>query len=348
MFTRKTVFVVGAGASTDFKLPMGSDLKLDIGRKLDIYFDGYELKSGDRRIVETIRAIGRKNDVDPNKFVRAGRSIAAAMPQSISIDNFLHTHSHDEDIVFMGKLAIATCILDAERGSSLMIDQSRGETSIGFTTNQTTWLNTFFQMLCEGVTLAESSSIFDNVSVVTFNYDRCIEHYLPHALANYFRIDIERANELTSKLQILHPYGQVGRLPWQMGADTAIAYGDKPNIETHPRLAAQIRTFTERVRDDDTLDKIRLALSEAVQVVYLGFSYGQMNMDLMQIETSVVPKKVYGTCYKMSSPNTHASKEHIARALGRSDLGFQLVNTCELADCKANQLLNDYWYLIAR
>jgi hypothetical protein len=41
MLKESTVFVVGAGASSEFNLPIGTDLAIEISAKLDVRFDDW-------------------------------------------------------------------------------------------------------------------------------------------------------------------------------------------------------------------------------------------------------------------------------------------------------------------
>ena len=62
--SRKTVFVIGAGASKEANLPTELELKSKIAQLLDIRFpDGYDQKSGDYTICEAFRLIVRKKVV---------------------------------------------------------------------------------------------------------------------------------------------------------------------------------------------------------------------------------------------------------------------------------------------
>jgi len=341
MFKKKTVFIVGAGASKEFGLPVGAELKNAIAYKVNIAFqNGYDQSSGDKKIVEAIRLmLDERGQRDINPLCQAGRIIASAMPQAISIDNFLHTHAEDYDLVFMGKIGIAASILEAERKSNIRADDN----GINFAAHPDVWLNTFCKMLAEGVQLSALQSIFDNVAFVTFNYDRCIEHYISHWLANYFQISQDHAQNLTKTLKVFHPYGQVGRLPWQGGGNT-VKYGAELFVSTLPSIANQIRTFTERVEDDTMLDDMRAYISNAEQVVYLGFSYGQMNMELLTIADCSVYKTIFGTVLGMSHPNVNAAQTRVEQSFTAK--GNQWAGAREFASAGANQLLNDYWYHI--
>jgi len=65
-------------------------------------------------------------------------------------------------------------------------------------------------MLTEGVKCADVDEIFNNVSIVCFNYDRCIEIFLKEALITYYKIDEIKSVDLVGRLNIIHPYGSVG------------------------------------------------------------------------------------------------------------------------------------------
>jgi len=53
--TKKTVYVVGAGASYEANLPTGNELKDRIAKLLDIRFEFDSQKSGDYEIQQALR-----------------------------------------------------------------------------------------------------------------------------------------------------------------------------------------------------------------------------------------------------------------------------------------------------
>src|SRR5258708_3589510 len=69
MIRKQTLFVVGAGASNEVGLPVGSELAARIARKMDITFsDGWRMDgSGDHQIYEVLkrRGGGTVNDYLP-------------------------------------------------------------------------------------------------------------------------------------------------------------------------------------------------------------------------------------------------------------------------------------------
>jgi hypothetical protein len=344
MFTKKTVFVVGAGGSFEVGLPVGNTLKTRIAEKLDVRGTGsYE---GDQATVRAMAAAAKETGSygsAMNRLVDAAQAIRGAMPLAISIDNYLNTHSHDADVVMMGKLGITACILDAEAQSTLR-EYDRAY-NIDFSKVPDAWHNTFCKMVTENVHLGDLESIFDNVAIITFNYDRCIEHYLLAWLIRYMRLPYGDAAEICKRLRIFHPYGQVGQLPWQTSTGSGVRFGETPTEYNIRQISSQIRTFTERVEDEELLSKMRGLLSEAEQIVYLGFSFGKMNMDLLSINQEGPRKDILGTVFGISLPNRAEVDRRIRTSLTGPD-GW-LVTGMDLTSSGANELMNDYWYRLS-
>ncbi|MBB3389784.1 hypothetical protein FHT82_002524 [Rhizobium sp. BK275] len=208
------------------------------------------------------------------------------------------------------------------------------------------WHNTFCKMLTENVRLGDLETVFENVAIITFNYDRCIEHYLLTWLIKYMRIPYGEAAEICRKLPIFHPYGQVGLLPWQTTSGSGVRFGEPPTEYNIRQISSQIRTFSERVDDDDMLSAMRDYLSEAERVIFLGFSFGKMNMDLMRTGRDGPRKDVLGTVLQMSNPNKAEADHRIRATLTDADSGW-LVTGMELSPVAANELLNNYWYRLS-
>src|SRR5690606_22452200 len=54
-----------------------------------------------------------------DEVIRVSEAIIDGLPSFKSIDDFLYTHSHDENIKLAGKMAIACVIAEAERNGPL-------------------------------------------------------------------------------------------------------------------------------------------------------------------------------------------------------------------------------------
>ena len=105
MFRTKTVFILGAGASHEVDLPVGSRLAEIISDKVDIRYDhGHPGESGDRRLYTTLVA---KYGRDASHYQHAGWLIRDGVLLTNSIDDFLNRHAASNPrAVEYGKLAI--------------------------------------------------------------------------------------------------------------------------------------------------------------------------------------------------------------------------------------------------
>lgn len=285
MFNSKTLFVVGAGASNEVGLPIGTELKSQIATKIDIRFeDGYKQDSGDHEITKALQrhvALSNPGNRDINPYLHVAWKVRDAMPLASSIDNYIDAHRDNEMVALCGKLGIAKVILEAERNSKLYVGQGRYEGKMSYENLENTWYLSLVQLLTESVRKSEIDNIFNNVSFISFNYDRCIEHFLKESIINFYDISDDKSQELINKLQILHPYGIVGLLPWQIPAGN-VPFGASPNGDRLLDIAGQIKTFTERIEEEAALAAIRQEVQDAETIVFLGFAFHQLNMQLLK------------------------------------------------------------------
>ncbi len=173
------------------------------------------------------------------------------------------------------------------------------------------------KMLVERIDLDEIESVFDNVSFITFNYDRCIQRFLYVALQKYYGIDSGRAANLISKLEIIHPYGSIGRLPFE-GGSSVVPYGARLDEAALIEAAGRIRTFTEQIEDFEFLEAIRQSVSGAETLVFLGFGFHPQNMELLSGGSMINTRRAYATSYLCSNGDIEVFIRQI-RAMLRDD-----------------------------
>ena len=265
------------------------------------------------------------------------------MPQAISIDNFIDSHAGEDKIALCGKLAIARAILTAESKSSLTIDRSNIYNKLDFSKNANTWFNGLFQLLTENCRIDDLPARLKSISVVTFNYDRCFEQFLFHALQNYYAISPTDAASVLTNLEIHHPYGMVGKLPW-MGYAEGIEFGADPQASELMSISSQLRTFTEGTDPSvSDIDAIRLTIAEARRLAFLGFAYHRLNMGLLfgQVNPPANSKStigIFATALGISSSDCQHIANELSTYTGLSNGPIQIRN--ELT-CAA--LVQEYW-----
>ena len=88
--------------------------------------------------------------------------------------------------------------------------------------------------------------IFKHLTIVNFNYDRCVEHFLFHAMQAWSLKDEREIAELMKGLNIYHPYGSVGDLPWQSG--DGIEFGGEVDVSGLWKSSSRFGRSTKKSR----------------------------------------------------------------------------------------------------
>ena len=338
---KQTVFIVGAGASKEAGLPVARELATRIAATLNIVQPGQpgmEL-GGDGDIIDVIN----QNAVTGNErgiWLDAARLVSQGVVYSNSIDSFIDTHKDNDKVQFLGKLAIAKTILQAEQASLLYIDDRMRDANFhGMLLNvplSETWFVRLFRNLADGVRKSEVERIFERVSFVVFNYDRCIEHFFYNALQKSYGIDESDALPIIASLRIYHPYGTVSPLNWQ--SENGIPFGFTPNRRMLVAASSNIKTYTEQVHDGELLNKIREAVKSADIIVFLGFSYHHENMKLLSPGAVCNAKKILGTAVGISVQDIEKVTSEIRDVMPVSGGPAPII----AYECKCSDLLQRY------
>jgi hypothetical protein len=298
MFHRKTLFVVGAGASKEFGLPIGAKLAESIRTKMDIKFE-----TGNRHVGEGDIDLFHSLTSNMTKDVRGLHDAAWLIRDGIglarSIDDFIDAHHDNPFVVQYGKAAIVRTILEAERESKLYFKPHEEQFSTAPIAD--TWLVKLMQALLPGNRKEKLDGIFENIKFVVFNYDRCIEHFLLNALQKAYGLRDDDAFQLRGKLTILHPYGMI--------------HGDTPfgsSRGNYPALSKGISTYTEQIGPGGMRLAINDVLTEADTIVFLGFAFHETNMALLAPPKPFAKRKrIYGTALGMSESDVQVTKHEI-------------------------------------
>jgi hypothetical protein len=339
-----TLFIVGAGASAEAEMPTGKGLIDIIARRLDYVLENKSLKAGtgDPDILDIFQQRYHTRE-EIKRFFEAAWHIRDGIIYAKSIDSFLDGHRDDKDIQLCGKLAIVKSILEAEQQSHLYIEEGSGQFR-DLPKLKETWFFDFAKNLNDGVPKSEIERIFEKVTFVIFNYDRCFEHFMFHALKNLYGVDDAVAARVMRRLKIVHPYGSIGEMPWQ--SPEGIPFGFRANRANMEFMAKRVRTYTEQIEEGETLAALKQAVVEADTLVFLGFSYHPENMNLLSLEAPGATERVFGTAKGISEPDTDIIKDQIRKMVGGKSLNVPgrgpeserlFVN-----DVTAAKLLQDY------
>ncbi len=262
MITNPTVLILGAGASKPYGFPTGRELLRDI---CDI------LGSHPRTVfIADLIACGHNAkhlQLFHTQLYKSGKS---------SVDAFLE---HRPEFVEIGKRAIARALIPREL-PDILIARSRGPKS---------WYELLFNSLN-----SKFEDFGDNeLTILTYNYDRSLEEYLFTSLKNaYDRTDEETASAL-QQIPIIHLHGQLGYHPSQ-GNDIPNTKTYSPNIANLRRHAAAIKIISDADPHDRDFALAHELLEQARIVCFLGFGYDPVNLQRLKLPST-------GNCHYFGS-----------------------------------------------
>jgi hypothetical protein len=202
-------------------------------------------------------------------------------------------------VTFCAKLGIAHQLLVAEGSCHLRIHENNR--TMTWPNVRGTWLGGLAQLIVQDKERRSIDDIFDNLSIISFNYDRTIQRFLPFALASQFAIPDQQAKEICQRLPVYHPYGSLGLLPWESSTGS-VEFGDIDRVSLST-VASNIRTFTEQIEDENHLAPMREAIGSADRIVFLGFGYLAQNMQLLTHGVTGTAKQILGTSVGLSEPD---------------------------------------------
>ena len=283
MYKQNTVFVIGAGASAEFGLPVGTGLMDTIKRQCA--FDPNRFGSREAGCYDIYQyyqspdqSTGLFDRQEFEQRIRASQAIVAGIESADSIDEFIFRHSDDLFIAEVGKLNIAYAIAEAERKSILANNLHVRQ---NFDAVHSTWIWSFFRGLINGVQRQDMETLGRGITLIVFNYDRCIQHYLEHALMHTVTdMKADEARSIVANIEILHPYGSLG--DWRENS-----FGNTNN-RVYVQMAYNLMTWSESIVDAETIETMRLRIKAARQIVFLGFGFATQNMNLMNTKPTEI------------------------------------------------------------
>lgn len=302
----KTLFVVGAGASADFGLPVGSALQRQIVKFLRPDKHSENFGRDLEFVMNEIQARGLRYE---NLFATL-EWMSDNLPMARSIDSFLETQGNDGDAIsFLGKYAIATLISRGEAASPLFLP--RKDSKPNFDAIVETWLGQLWLLINKGGAAKVDEKGLDDYAFLTFNYDRCIELFLYRTFSSFFRMSHHTAQEFVERVSIRHVYGSLGDA---LGDSRGLPFGYTELAEERVESVGNIKTYSEQLADEE-VQKIGAMFDWAEAIVFVGFSFAPMNTKLLQasFRGDESLRKIYGTSYQMSQFDKRSAESWCGR-----------------------------------
>lgn len=336
MIRTETTLIIGAGANREIEMPDGPDLLAKIAGGFEFERLNSEVKSRDLiALAQLFERIAPELGMTYDELVAGATAIRDATLVSTNIDAILEQYGHDPAVQAAGKIAIVYYTLQAESKSTLAGEpRAKDELPLRGTEN---WLFQLGQLIVKGVPRAKAEECFEKLSIVCFNYDRAIEHYLPWVVMRAFGMTHEEACELVAgRLRIVHPYGVAGRLPWQADDENGAIWGAE-NPENVVALSRRIFTASQRAASRQFRSYLRSEMSRGKRLAFLGFGFDPMNVAMLFDELEHDNPDMLISLVDVGETQQKAILRLIHRLTGITD-----DNLITLEQMKAFELLRDY------
>lgn len=336
MIRTDTTLIIGAGANREIEMPDGPDLLAKIAGGFEFERLDSEVKSRDLvNFSHLFQQVSDQVGMTYDELVAGATAIRDATLVTNNIDAILEQYGHDKAVQTAGKLAIVYYTLQGESKSTLAAEpRAAGELPLRGTEN---WLFQLGQLIVKGVPRAKADECFEKLSIVCFNYDRAIEHYLPWVVQRAFGMSYEESCELVAgRLRIVHPYGVAGRLPWQGDEEFGAGWGAE-SPENIVALSKRIYTASQRAGSRQFQSYLRSEMSRAKRLGFLGFGFDPMNVAMLFDELEHDNPDMLVSLVDISATQQKAILRLIYRLTGITDESL-----ITLENMKAFELLRDY------
>ncbi len=236
----RSVLILGAGASTHLGYPIGTALLAQICVRIK-----------QKKYYEEIDKLYKPEEIQ-NFYIRLSRS------GYYSIDTFLEDNREFIDI---GKLFIADCLKQYEDWAGLFPPGDPGWYQYLFNRMRTPLLDQIEQ---------------NNITIITFNYDRSIEAYLHQTITHRYKISEDSSANIVRQFNIIHPHGILGDYP-------DVPYSNDLTGTSLQTISKSIKIIHEINDKVDTFCSSEFeishkALQESQKIYFLGFGFHEDNI----------------------------------------------------------------------
>lgn len=293
MITFPTTLILGAGASVEYNFPTGQKLRDEI-----IKF----LRDKSRFASSMTAQLWDGPKYDHVKAFLENFEGA----QTRSIDQWLQINPSYQKI---GKALIAEILIECE--DRTFIDNQGDH---------------WYRYLWDSIRTKSFEDLANNqLSIITFNYDKSLEEYLYSVIrSTYTDIREEDVISFVTNLDIVHTHGVISDLIWERKFSDGHYYSSD-NREKH-RLEHAIKSILIPDIDAVSIDTRKIAsdyIHQSDRIVFLGFGYHQENLDILDLPLIPGRNTYLGTGYNLPPREIKRIREYFEPAkiqLGAPDV----------------------------
>lgn len=285
MIQSPTVLILGAGASVPYGFPAGAELR----RMIIASLENNAVTGAPRKpLVQLL-----KNAGFTLSHITAFR-LALMHADTTSVDLFLERRP---EYIAVGKVAIAAILLPFEAKSVKTMFEPWACTPEEQQRASEGW----YQYFASQLQLRFGNWGRGLLTIITYNYDRSLEHYLFTILQNSCGETPKECWGKFKEMPIIHLHGELGA--YDPFAEDGLPYGASLDADNAKRAADEIQIIHE-IKPGGPFAIAQEAISNAEVVCFLGFGYARENMiRLNWTDRNVTdrPKAIFGTVYHLTT-----------------------------------------------
>ncbi len=308
MITQPVTFVIGAGASKELGLPLGTELRDNIANDLREFWTPFRHLNdvspafeGIQKLANYLRPLTEQHS--PNALLEASEKLIDGLPAFGSIDDFLSVYRDDVVVLALTKAMINLHI--RETSQFALRDSYHRDLA---------WISVFWRIAAAGANdISELHLALAKIKIVNFNYDLTLEAGILKLVKQRFNVTQSEAISRVNKLQILHPYGSLFGSSISTWQETEKIYS--PIQPNESKTASQfIRTIHEEPNSIGT-ETFQDFFKDARKIIFLGFGFHTSNLEWMDFEKNSIDNRhlseVLFSHYGLSSYNAEQIKDKI-------------------------------------
>lgn len=333
----KIAFVIGAGAHSPYGFPTGGELK-DIILNLNLEASDIGYREVHERVTKSkvlkykvCKLLFETSHID--NFLNMPRSEEGFEKYFVGeinsfIDRFAHSQTSSIDYFISRKGASEIEKIIGKALIGVIINHFEVNHAIGYKSD---WI----QSLINNYIRDDYESFFKNPpSIITFNYDRLLEHSLLLHLIHHHGLAPQRASDLIGELRVMHIYGSLDKT-----YNEKISTFDSGNLTDIDVVRGQNGTQ----RENEIFD----LLVKSTKVYVLGFGYDELNTKLVFDKLSMSGWDGMG--HRIVSSSHGLSKIHEQKLRGKfksTDIYFhknsisEILGTIEPPEKETSFLIN--------
>jgi|SRR5688572_14212928 len=262
MIKQKITLILGAGTSYPYGFPLGTKLMDNVIKDLQ-----EENGARSHEFTELLKGMGFDYKLQ-QKFAK--ELDGSKLP---SIDAFLQERG--TEFQALGKTAIAAALIPYERPDNVMLMDSR----LSSKEQGRRWYHYLLDMLGRSKDFPDN-----NLSIITFNYDRSIEYFFFNTIKYRFGLNEQEAIRLLKTIPIVHFYGQLGKFDFL--DPNGRAYSPEVNPTSVKKCVNEIHLMYEERDELDSTFSYQAAydvIKETQSLIFLGFGYHEPNLERLKL-----------------------------------------------------------------